>query len=219
MRPRYRQIEYREYRRKPFNYSALNNYAMRFIETPYVVFLNDDVTVISPDWIEAMLEHAQRPEIGVVGAKLLYPDNTLQHAGVILGPYENTGHAFKHLPGDHPGYFNLPQIIRNYSSVTFACAMLRRAVYEEVGGLDQVNLPIAFNDVDLCLRIGERGYRILYTPHAILHHHESATKKVICNPGEVGYMQWRWGHVIRRDPFYNPNLTRKGEDYSLRLEE
>ena len=174
--------------------------------------------MITPDWVEAMLEHAQRPEVGVVGAKLLYPDRSLQHAGVIMGPHENCGHAFKHFPENDPGYFGLPRLIRNCSAVTFACAMMRRSVFEEVGGLDAQNLAVAFNDVDMCLRIRERGYRVVYTPYAVLFHHESATKNVHANPGEEEYMRRRWGGVIRHDPFYNPNLTREAEDYSLNFD-
>ncbi|MDP9364573.1 MAG: glycosyltransferase family 2 protein [Chloroflexota bacterium] len=200
---------------KPFNFSAIINHAIPLVETPYLVLLNDDVTVITPDWVEAMLEHAQRPEVGVVGAKLLYPDDTIQHAGVILGPYQGTGHAFKQFAGDYAGYFGLPNVVRNYSAVTFACAMLRRDVFDEVGLLDAENLPIAFNDLDMCLRVRERGYSVVYTPHAVLHHHESVTKTVIADPREIGHLRTRWSHVIERDPFYNPNLTRRAEDFSL----
>ena len=214
---RHPNLHYREFRLKPFNYPAINNYAVQFVDTPYLILLNDDITVITPDWIEAMLEHAQRPEVGVVGAKLLFPDETIQHAGVILGPYDNSGHAFKHFPATDPGYFDLPHVIRNCSAVTFACAMMRRELYEEVGGLDEVNLRVAFNDVDFCLRVRERGHWNVYTPYAVLYHHESVTKQVMVEPGEVEYMRRRWGHVIRHDPFYNPNLTRKGEDYSINL--
>jgi GT2 family glycosyltransferase len=126
-------------------------------------------------------------------------------------------HPFRHFPAAHPGYFGFPHVVRNWSAVTFACAMMRTEVYHEVGGLDAVNLPIAFNDVDLCLRLGERGYRVVYTPHAVLHHHESVTKTAIAEGREVAYMRGRWGRVIAHDPFYNPNLTRKGEDFSLNM--
>jgi GT2 family glycosyltransferase len=211
-------LRYRRFRLKPFNYSAINNSAVSVVDTPYVVLLNDDITVIAPDWVEAMLEHAQRPEVGVVGAKLLYPDRSLQHAGVILGPYQNCGHAFKHLPEDDGGYFGLARSIRNCSAVTFACAMMRRSVFDEVGGLDEENLAVAFNDVDMCLRIRERGYRVVYTPHAVLFHHESATRTMHSNPGEEEYMRRRWAGVICHDPFYNPNLTREAEDYSLNFD-
>ena len=211
-------LRYRRFRLKPFNYSAINNSAVSLVDTPYVVLLNDDITVITPDWVEAMLEHAQRPEVGVVGAKLLYPDRSLQHAGVILGPCENCGHAFKHFSEEDPGYFGFPRLIRNCSAVTFACAMMRRSVFDEVGGLDAQNLAVAFNDVDMCLRIRERGYWVVYTPFAVLFHHESATRNMHSNPGEEEYMRRRWGGVIRHDPFYNPNLTREAEDYSLNFD-
>lgn len=203
---------------KPFNFSAIINHAIPLVTTPYLVLLNDDVTVISADWIEAMLEHAQRPEVGVVGAKLLFPDNTFQHAGVVLGPYLGTGHAYKQFPGDTHRYFGLPNVVRNCSAVTFACAMVRREIFDQAGLLDAENLPIAFNDVDMCLRIGEHGYRVVYTPHAMLYHHESVTKTVIAAPSEIVHLRSRWQHVIEHDPFYNPNLTRRAEDCSLNME-
>jgi len=111
----------------------------------------------------------------------------------------------------------LPNVIRNYSAVTFACAMMRTSLFDEVGGLDEANLPIAFNDVDFCLRVIEAGYRVVYTPHAVLYHHESVTKKAITNPSEVARLRSRWGHVIAHDPYYSPNLTRMGEDCSLNM--
>ena len=204
--------------RKPFNYSALINAAIPHVETPLVLMLNDDITVIDPEWLTAMVEHAQRPEVGIVGAKLLYPDDTIQHAGVILGPFGGSVHVFKRLPGDEPGYFDLPDTVRNYSAVTFACALIDRAVFEEIGGLDAENLPIAFNDTDFCLRTREAGFEVVYTPHATLYHHESVTKTVIAHPSEIGYLRERWAHVIAHDPYYNPNLTRQGEDARLNME-
>jgi GT2 family glycosyltransferase len=202
---------------QPFNFSALINHAIRMVDTPYLVLLNDDMTVITPDWIEAMLEHAQQPGVGVVGCKLLYPDDTIQHAGVVFGPHEGAVHPFRHFPDSHPGYFGIHQVVRNVSAVTFACAMLRRSIFDEVGLLDEVDFRVAFNDADYCLRILDRGYRIVYTPHAVLRHYESATKKTIADPGEVAALRERWGAFIRHDPFYNPNLTRAGENYGLDL--
>ena len=204
--------------RKPFNYSALINASIPHVETPLVLMLNDDITVIDPEWLTAMVEHAQRPEVGIVGAKLLYPDDTIQHAGVILGPFGGSVHVFKRLPGNEPGYFDLPDAVRNYSAVTFACALIDRAVFEEIGGLDAENLPVAFNDTDFCLRAREAGFEVVYTPHAALYHHESVTKTVIAHPSEIGYLRERWAGVIAHDPYYNPNLTRQGEDARLNME-
>jgi GT2 family glycosyltransferase len=203
---------------QPFNYSALVNSALPHITSPFVLMLNDDVTVIDPSWLRAMVEIAQRPDVGIVGAKLLYPDDTIQHAGVVLGPFSGSVHVFKRLPGDNPGYFDLPDVVRNVSAVTFACALIDRAVFETIGGLDEVNLPVAFNDTDFCLRAREAGFEVIYTPHASLYHHESVTKVVIAHPHEIGMLRERWGHVIDHDPYYNPNLTRQGEDARLNME-
>lgn len=213
-------IEYLDCRHQPFNYSYLNNLAAHHTAAPYLLFLNDDTEPISPDWMEAMLEHAQRPEVGAVGAKLLYSDGTLQHAGVVMGVYGNSGHAFKYLPGQEtePVYFDFPHLVRNCSVVTAACLMVRRDVFWEVGGFEEIHLPVAFQDVDLCLKVGAKGYRNLYTPFASLYHHEAKTKaEKIPHPYEVRYMQQKWHQVIACDPYYNPNLTRLREDYSLSL--
>jgi GT2 family glycosyltransferase len=204
--------------RKPFNYSALINAAIPFVNDPYVLMLNDDITVIDPGWLQAMVEHAQRPEVGIVGAKLLYPDDTIQHAGVILGPFGGSVHIYKRMPGDDPGFFNLPDVVRNCSAVTFACALIDRAVFDAIGGLDEEHLPVAFNDTDFCLRAREAGYEVIYTPHATLHHHESVTKTVIAHAHEIEYLRERWGHFIAHDPYYNPNLTRQGDDARLNME-
>ena len=202
----------------PFNYSALVNSALPHVSAPFVLMLNDDISVIDPGWLKAMVEIAQRPDVGIVGAKLLYPDDTIQHAGVVLGPYGGTVHVFKRLPGDNPGHFDLPDVVRNVSAVTFACALIDREVFETIGGLDEVNLPVAFNDTDFCLRARDAGYEVIYTPHACLHHHESVTKVVIAHPHEIGFLRERWGAVIDHDPYYNPNLTRQREDARLNME-
>jgi GT2 family glycosyltransferase len=202
----------------PFNYSALVNSAIPHVTTPFVLMLNDDITAIDPGWLRAMVELAQRPEVGIVGAKLLYPDDTIQHAGVVLGPFGGSVHVFKRLPGDDPGFFDLPDVVRNVSAVTFACAVIDRKVFDVIGGLDEDNLPVAFNDTDFCLRTREAGYEVLYTPHATLHHHESVTKVVIAHPHEIEFLRERWGHVIDHDPYYNPNLTRQGEDARLNMD-
>jgi O-antigen biosynthesis protein len=202
----------------PFNYSALVNSALPHVTAPFVLMLNDDISVIDPGWLQAMVEIAQRPDVGIVGAKLLYPDDTIQHAGVVLGPYGGTVHVFKRLPGDNPGHFDLPDVVRNVSAVTFACALIDRSVFETIGGLDEVSLPVAFNDTDFCLRTREAGYEVIYTPFACLYHHESVTKVVIAHPHEIGFLRERWGHVIDHDPYYNPNLTREREDARLNME-
>jgi GT2 family glycosyltransferase len=203
---------------KPFNYSALINAALPHVDAPYVLLLNDDISVIEADWLSAMVEHAARPEVGIVGAKLLYPDDTIQHAGVVLGPFAGSVHVFKRYPAGNPGFFDLPDVVRNCSAVTFACALIDRAVFDEIGGLDEVKLPVAFNDTDFCLRARDAGFDVLYTPHATLYHHESVTKTVIAHPHEIEYLRERWGHVIAHDPYYNPNLTRNGDDASLNME-
>jgi GT2 family glycosyltransferase len=159
----------------PFNFSAINNYAARHATGKYLLFLNNDTEVITEDWIEAMIEQAQRPAIGAVGAKLLYPDNTVQHAGVIVGLGGVAGHSHKYFGADEPGYFYTLQTVNNFSAVTGACFMMRRDVFDEVGGFDD-ELAIAFNDVDLCLRIRAAGYRNIYLPHVVLYHHESKSR-------------------------------------------
>lgn len=212
-------VRYFDQRNQPFNFSVLNNEAARRVEAPYIVFLNDDMTVITPEWLSAMLEHAQRPEIGAVGAELLYPNNTIQHAGVVMGIYGNSGHAFKGLPAELIHYFNLPNVIRNCGAVTAACLLIARSKFFEAGGFDEVNLAVAFQDVDLCLKLLELGYRNIYTPHARLYHHESVTKtEKIPNPLEDGYMKRRWAKYIADDPYYSPNLTRRREDFTIAVE-
>ena len=199
----------------PFNYSTINNFATTQARGDHFLFLNNDTEVISVEWLEAMLEHSQRPEIGVVGAKLLYADDTIQHAGVVVGMGGVAGHGHLFLPKDSPGYFGRPQLTHRVSAVTFACAMVRRDVFEKVGGLNEVDLKIAFNDVDFCLRVREAGYQVIYTPYAVLYHYESKSRGYEDTPEkqarfgtEVRYMQERHADALRAgDPFYNPNLT------------
>jgi GT2 family glycosyltransferase len=212
-------LRYIDWRHKPFNYSAINNTAARECTSPVLLFLNDDTTVIEPGWLEAMVELAVRPEVGAVGAKLLYPDGRIQHAGVVMGLYDNCGHAFKGLDGSASHYFDFTDVIRNVSAVTGACLMTRSDVFWKVGGFDEVQFAVAFNDIDLCLKIGSAGYRVLYTPHAVLYHHEAfskTAKDLVPHPEEVEAMRLKWENVIDADPYYNPNLTRNDEDYSLK---
>ena len=209
--------------REPFNYSRINNAGVAQARGDYMLLLNDDTEVISGEWLEAMLEHAQRPEVGAVGAKLIYPDDRIQHAGILTGaggawtPGVAT-HSHQFYPSDSPGYLGAVASVTNYSAVTAACIMLRKSIFEEVGGFDEENLRVSFNDVDLCLRIRERGYSILYTPYAELYHHESVSRGYKGDPAEAQYMRDHWGEVLDNDPYYNPNFSRGGGDFSLRAD-
>jgi GT2 family glycosyltransferase len=199
----------------PFNFAALNNFAVQQTESPWLLFLNNDIEVIESDWLTIMAEHVQRPEIGAVGARLLYPDDTVQHAGVVLGLAGAADHAFRGLPAESPGVNRQLQVTRNWSAVTGACLLTRREVFEEVGGFDEERLPVNFNDVDLCLRMRRAGYLIVYTPFAKLYHHESATRRRNIDSLETDVMRERWASLLERDPYYNPNLSRERPDFSL----
>ncbi|HEX8845568.1 MAG TPA: glycosyltransferase [Pyrinomonadaceae bacterium] len=205
-----------------FNFAAMNNLGVSKSRGAILCLLNNDIKVISSSWLSEMVSHAVRPEIGAVGAKLYYADNRIQHAGVILGIKGAAGHSHRFFPRESVGYAARLQVIQNYAAVTGACMVLRREVFEEVNGLDEINLPVAYNDVDLCLRIRERGYRILWTPHAELQHRESATRGTDDLPDtlprfsrERAYMKSKWGPLLANDPYYNPNLTLESEDFSM----
>ena len=205
----------------PFNYSAINNFAVREAHGEVVGLLNNDIEVINSDWLSEMVSQALRPGIGAVGAMLYYPLNTVQHAGVVLGLGGVAGHPFKEFPrGDH-GQKNRLRLVQNYSAVTAACLVIRKDRFLEVGGFNEKELPIAFNDVDLCCKLLVAGYRNLWTPHAEFYHHESATRGVEDTPekkarfqSEIDYMMNTWGSLLMNDPAYNPNLTLVGEDFS-----
>ncbi|MFL6539976.1 MAG: glycosyltransferase family 2 protein, partial [Chthoniobacterales bacterium] len=199
----------------PFNFSAINNFAVEKTECPWLLFMNNDVEVIEAHWLNAMAEHIQRREVGAVGARLVYPDNTIQHAGVVLGVGGIAQHAFRGFPAEHPGVNRQLQVTRNYSSVTGACLLSRRDAFEKVGGFDEERLPVTFNDVDLCLKLRRAGYLIVYTPYAKLYHHESATRRPSVEARETDVMRERWPELIARDPYYNPNLSREAADFSL----
>ncbi|MBU2739704.1 glycosyltransferase family 2 protein [Acidithiobacillus concretivorus] len=215
--PRIRVISYP----LPFNYSAINNFAVEHAQGEVIVLLNNDIEVIRQDWLTEMVGHALRPEIGAVGAKLLYPNNMVQHAGVVLGIGGVAGHVHRYLGGTEPGYYFRAVATQNYSVVTAACLAVRKSVFAEVGGLDAINLKVAFNDVDFCLKLLKAGYRNVFTPYALLYHHESLSrghddtpdKKAIFEQ-EFGYMKTCWGK--RTDPAYNPNLSLEFEDFSLK---
>ena len=208
----------------PFNYSQLNNYAVAESQGKYLLFLNNDTKVITADWLEAMVEQAQRPTIGAVGALLLYSDDTIQHAGVILGVTGIAGHGHRNYPLSDTGYNHALITTTNYSAVTSACLMCRREVFTEVGGFNE-RLAVAYNDVDFCLKLQQQGYYNVWLPHVKLYHYESQTRTPENTPEkqqriakEIAYMQNTWSEVIERDPCYNRNLTKKAENYSLNLE-
>jgi GT2 family glycosyltransferase len=205
---------------KPFNYSAINNFAVSHSAADCHIFLNDDTEVITLDWIEQLMQHIGRDKVGAAGAKLLYSDNRIQHAGVIIGIGGVAGHSHKHMPDSVPGYFSRPHLIQNVSAVTGACLMISDAVFKEVGGFDET-LPKAFNDIDLCLKVRKAGYKIVYNPYACLYHHESVSRG-LDNHKEpefakaIALMQKRWNCKNFKDPYYNPNLTLVDENFSFR---
>ena len=207
--------KYIDHRRQPFNYSMLINRAAEAATGDFLLLLNDDVRPIHEDWIEAMLEHAQRSGVGAVGVKLLYPNDQIQHAGVVMGA-RICSHVFCHLPDSASGYFAFPHLVRNYSAVTAACLMVRKGVYQEVGGFDEKNLPTAFQDVDLCLKIAAKGYYNVYTPHARLYHMESQSRRKMPPAAEIAVLLERWGGVIGHDPFYNRNLSPHDSHFGIR---
>ena len=218
--PKIRVITYNH----PFNYSALNNEGFRAAKGEQILLLNNDTEVLSPDWLQEMLMYAQREDVGAVGAKLYYPDGTIQHAGIGIGIKMLAGHYHKNFPKEHPGYFGRLTYAQNVSAVTAACMLVPRRVYEEMHGLDET-FPVVFNDVDFCLRIREAGYLIVWTPWTELIHHESKSRgqdedtpeKKAFFLKETNRFQRRWNKILTEgDPYYNPNLTREKEDFSPR---
>ncbi len=212
--PRVRLLHYNA----PFNYSAINNFASLKAAGEYLVLLNNDTEVIEPDWLQSMLEHAQRPEVGAVGVKLIYPDETIQHAGVVIGIGGAANHAFAHTHRDQHGYFGQLKVVRSYSAVTGACMMVRKTVFDELDGLDEENLAVSFNDVDFCLRLREKGYLVIYTPFAMLYHHESLSRGYNVSFNEEYFLRRRHQGIFEKgDPCYNPNLSRERLDFSLKV--
>jgi len=201
----------------PFNFSAMNNLGAASAKGEYLVFLNDDTEVIAAEWMTIMLEQAMQPEIGAVGAKLLFPNGSIQHGGIVLGVGGVAGHAFRHCHDTEQGYHDFPHLRRNCSAVSAACMMVSRQVFLSVGGFDD-QLPVEFNDVDLCLRIRREGYRIVYAPGAVLYHYENATRKGMRVPEDGKRFCARWADLLKQgDPYYNPNLTLRREDWSLNV--
>ena len=209
----------------PFNYSAINNFGSRQAKGELLGLINNDIEVISPNWLSEMVSHAIRPDVGCVGAKLFYADDSIQHAGVILGIGGVAGHSHKYFEHHRGGYFSQLRIVRNVSAVTGAVLLLRKSVFENVGGLDGGELKVSFNDVDLCLKVRNMGLINVWTPFAELYHHESKSRGQDITPQqqkraehEVTVMVQRWGMHLYNDPYYNPNLTLTHEDYSLSVE-
>ena len=209
--------------KKEFNYSAINNYGVRHAKGDYLLFLNNDVTVITPGWIKEMLGVCQRGEVGVVGVKLIYPDNTIQHAGCVIGIGGIAGHMFVDMPANRTGYLHKASILQDMSAVTAACMMMKRSAFEEAGGFTE-KLSVAFNDVDLCLKVRKNGSLIVYDPYVQLYHMESKTRgaedseaKVRRFQEEIEYMRCQWIDILRKgDPYYNKNLSLTKWNYSLR---
>ncbi|OQW94028.1 MAG: hypothetical protein BWK79_08015 [Beggiatoa sp. IS2] len=206
----------------PFNYADMNNRAVAEAEGEIIGLLNNDLEVINNEWLSEMVSHALRPEVGVVGARLWYPNETLQHGGVILGIGGVAGHAHKGFPRGHSGYCGRAALIQNFSAVTGACMVMRKDNFFTVGGLDAENLAISLNDIDLCLKMNHINLRMVWTPYADLYHHESATRgyedtpeKQIRFEKERDYMKARWGLFLMMDPAYSPNLTLESQDFAF----
>lgn len=209
----------------PFNYSAINNFGVREARGELVGLVNNDTEVINSSWLSEMVQHAVRPEIGCVGAKLYYFDNTIQHAGVIMGLWGLAGHSHKNYLRDAKGYMNRLVAVQNLSAVTAACLVIRMELFVQVQGLDEQNLVVAFNDVDLCLKVQQAGYRNLWTPYAELYHYESKSRgkedtpeKQLREKSEIDFMRSKWPEQTRKDPYYSPHLTHVREDFGIGIE-
>lgn len=226
----YKTIEQRENIRvviwkDKFNYSAINNFGVRYANGEYLLFLNNDIEVIRENWLSEMLANVQRKEVGIVGAKLLYPDNMVQHAGVIIGMGGIAGHPLSRHPADDCGYFARGIIQQNLNAVTAACMLTKKEVYEKVNGFEE-KLAVAFNDIDLCLKVRKAGYLIVYDSEALLYHHESISRgkedtleKRNRFEGEVDYMAKKWKDVLEKgDEYYNPNLSLLSGNFELKKE-
>lgn len=206
----------------PFNYSALNNRAAAIAKGEYIALINNDIEVISPGWLTEMVCLAAQPGVGAVGARLLYGNTSLQHGGVILGIGGVAGHAHKHFSRKNAGYMGRAKLLQTVSAVTAACLVVKKQIFDQIGGLDEQSLKVAFNDIDFCLRLREAGYRNIWTPHAELFHHESVSRGSDAAPDkrrritqEFEYMRASWGELLMQDTAYNPNLTLEYEDFGL----
>ena len=206
---------------KEFNYSAINNYGVTFASGEYYLFLNNDIEIITPDWLQEMLMFAQRSDVGCVGAKLFYPDGTIQHAGLGIGLFSLAGHLHRTFSSTHTGYMGRLSYAQNISAVTGACMMIPKNVFHQIQGFDEA-FQVALNDVDICMRIRKAGYLIIFTPFAELYHYEYTSRGLDDTPSKVlrfkreqRLFQERWKQeLLEGDPYYNPNLTLAKEDLS-----
>ena len=207
-----------------FNYSAINNFGAGFVKGSYLLLLNNDIEIITEDWLEEMLSHCQRADVAAVGCKLLYPDGTIQHAGVGIGLGGIANSMFVGMDSKFHGYMHRANLQLNYSAVTAACMMVKKQIFDEVGGLEE-ELTVAYNDIDLCLKMGAAGYRIVYTPYAVATHYESKSRGYENTPEkqarlkkESDYMLEKWADIFEYgDPYYNPNFSKKRMDYTIEL--
>jgi ADP-heptose:LPS heptosyltransferase/GT2 family glycosyltransferase len=203
---------------EPFNWSRFNNLAAAEARGEYLVFLNDDIEIISPNWLNVLLSHMARPEVGIAGPLLLYPDRSIQHAGLFLSHMGTARHAFRFAPEDDPGYFGLALCERNMIGVTGACLAVRRETYDQVEGFDETHTVIN-NDVDFCLRVGALGLLTVFTPRTKLIHHELASRSEISDDYDTAAFDDRWGETfLRGDPYFSPHLSRDHDDYSFERE-
>lgn len=213
---------------KKFNYSAINNFAVGSIDTELVLFLNNDTSVISNSWLDFMVRSIQDDGVGAVGARLLYPNNTVQHAGVVIGICDAAGHVFRNLREKDPGYFAMAKTTRNVAAVTGACLLTYKNLFTELGGFDAVNLPVNYNDIDYCLKVISAGNQVVYNADAELYHYESASRdkynsldidhnsdKMNSYRAELKFFQKKWANFIKNDPYYSPNLTRHDESCKI----
>ena len=212
--------------KKEFNYSAINNFAVREARGEYLLFLNNDVEIITENWLEEMLQLCQQKDVGMAGAKLYYPDDTIQHAGVVVGLGGVAAHVLCKLPRDAEGYMGRLRCVQEISAVTAACMMVKTSVFKAVGGFDE-ELKVAFNDIDLCMKVRKYGVKIVFTPYAELYHYESKSRGMEDTPEkqlrfsrEVNCFRRKWEReLLKGDPYYNPNLTLNNTDCSLRKQE
>lgn len=216
----YKKIKFFEYN-MPFNYSAINNYAVTKTDAPYLLFLNNDTKVINKGWLKNMCKILQREDVGVVGSLLIYEDDSVQHAGVTIGVGHFAGHNHRHYPKDNAGYMKRIIAEHELSAVTGACLLTKQAIFNSIGGFNEINLGISNNDVDYCLKVRQKGMAVIYTPWAKLYHYESKSRSYDLDKKNIDRYEKELLHMKKKyqsyiDPFYNESLTKKNEDFSLK---